>query len=230
MLATKPDRLWYAGRAVAESVKSLAWRYAVAGEPFRIDTVPPRQAAASFLARVKDLATEPLELPVVSSRGPRQQITRSMERLRGLSLEERKRAYQEGRVRDQRAWYTTKAAWNDGRANLWTGLTLAFEAVGGVAAVALVLQPQLLDLPAIAATVVAAATAWVQTKQHRMLAAAYALASRELEEIDYLIDDQTTEEQWAHFVEQAEGGIPREHTMWRASRSGSVGSISSRGP
>ena len=36
-LTTKAERLWYEARAVAESVKSLAWRYAVGSEPFRVD-------------------------------------------------------------------------------------------------------------------------------------------------------------------------------------------------
>ncbi len=30
----RPDRLWYEGRAAAESVKTIAWRYAVQGAPF----------------------------------------------------------------------------------------------------------------------------------------------------------------------------------------------------
>jgi len=36
----KPERTWYEGRAAAESVKTLSWRYAIGGEPFnvRVDT------------------------------------------------------------------------------------------------------------------------------------------------------------------------------------------------
>ena len=34
LLRAQPERDWYSGRAVAESVKTLAWRFAVQGEPF----------------------------------------------------------------------------------------------------------------------------------------------------------------------------------------------------
>jgi hypothetical protein len=36
VLATKPDVLRYQGRAAAETAKSLGWRYAVGGRPFRV--------------------------------------------------------------------------------------------------------------------------------------------------------------------------------------------------
>src|ERR1035438_4959533 len=32
--AMRPDRLWYSGRAVAESAKSLAWRYMTGADPY----------------------------------------------------------------------------------------------------------------------------------------------------------------------------------------------------
>ena len=34
LLQARPDRLWYDGRAVAESAKTLTWRYLVGGSPF----------------------------------------------------------------------------------------------------------------------------------------------------------------------------------------------------
>src|SRR5207302_6805717 len=43
ILTLKPERGWYAGRALAESVKTLAWRYAVAGEPFARPGSEPRE-------------------------------------------------------------------------------------------------------------------------------------------------------------------------------------------
>src|SRR5690349_2934788 len=35
-LARRPESRWYEGRAAAESVKTLAWRYAVGGKPFAV--------------------------------------------------------------------------------------------------------------------------------------------------------------------------------------------------
>lgn len=36
-LSQRPDHRWYKARAGAESVKTLAWKYAVGGEPFGIN-------------------------------------------------------------------------------------------------------------------------------------------------------------------------------------------------
>lgn len=56
-------------------------------------------------------------------------------------------------------------------------------------------------------------------KQHESLATAYALASSELRSIADLLHGVEKEEEWAKFIDEAEGAISREHTMWRAARS-----------
>src|SRR6266853_2951693 len=48
----KPERTWYEGRAAAESVKTLSWRYAVGGEPFNVGTRPERETEELFLRQV----------------------------------------------------------------------------------------------------------------------------------------------------------------------------------
>src|ERR671915_332288 len=42
LLRTRPHRFWYDGRAAAESVKTLSWKYAVGGDPFVIDETSAR--------------------------------------------------------------------------------------------------------------------------------------------------------------------------------------------
>ncbi|HET6209280.1 MAG TPA: DUF4231 domain-containing protein, partial [Jatrophihabitans sp.] len=49
-----PERAWYDGRALAESVKTLTWKYAVGGDPFPIDAGRP-QAAAAFVCLLDQL-------------------------------------------------------------------------------------------------------------------------------------------------------------------------------
>ena len=75
------------------------------------------------------------------------------------------------------------------------------------------------DLLGLASAVVAGGAAWVQAKQHQTLATAYAVTSQELSTISGQVDWASTEQEWAHFVDQAEEAISREHTLWRASRS-----------
>src|ERR1019366_6091410 len=51
----KPERTWYERRAVAESVKTLSWRYAVGGEPFNIGVDSEPRVAELFLDRLNTL-------------------------------------------------------------------------------------------------------------------------------------------------------------------------------
>src|SRR5437868_1033768 len=51
--ATKPEQDWYDGRALAESVKTLAWRYAVGGKPF--PTALGSDVDHLFIERIRSL-------------------------------------------------------------------------------------------------------------------------------------------------------------------------------
>ena len=66
-------------------------------------------------------------------------------------------------------------------------------------------------------TVASGIIAWVKLRQHATLARAYSLTAFELSAIASLIDSIATEDDWARFVEDAEGAISRESTMWAAS-------------
>jgi SMODS and SLOG-associating 2TM effector domain 1 len=63
------------------------------------------------------------------------------------------------------------------------------------------------------------ALAWLQIKQYSSLAESYSVAAHELSLIESLLDASYTEDSWAHFVNEAENAISREHTTWRARRS-----------
>jgi len=218
LLTTKPDKTWYQGRAAAESAKTLAWRYAVGGEPFRADAPDPVRLDRQFLERLGEILRPLDDIALIPSVERSDQITPWMRRLRGRSLEERRRAYREGRILDQQRWYATKAAYNDKRARQWGAVMLAFELAGVVLLLARAVGLLTLDLGGIAAAVAGTAAAWVQTKQHAALAAAYSVTARELGQVAVEVDDPTTEDEWAKFVGHAEDAVSREHTLWLASR------------
>lgn len=219
LLKTKPERTWYEGRAAAESVKTLSWRYAVGGEPFNIGSTKTEaevedlflRQLASVLEILKDL-----ELTPPTSSG--EQISGRMREVRAASLGDRKAAYDQGRVVDQQAWYRKKAAWNKVRAARWTMGMLVIE-VGGVAAGILKAVGILAgDFLGFVGALVASMTAWLQTKQHRTLASAYTVTTLELASVLTKIHHQHTESDWAKFVSDAEEAFSREHTLWKASR------------
>lgn len=217
LLSAKPEQSWYDARAVAESAKTLAWRYAVGGSPFPVGTADS-STESEFLTRLRQLPDGlpggALIPPVAGSR----QMTAAMKELRRESLEVRQAAYRQGRVEDQQTWYACKAQRSRHRADSWNLALLVAEASAAVGAVLKAASILDIDLLGVSGAIIAAATAWLQTRQHEMLATQYTIASLELGAIAELIPISGGEREWAEFVDQAEEAISREHTMWKASR------------
>jgi hypothetical protein len=217
LLATQPAKAWYQGRAAAESVKTLAWRYAVGGHPF-VAGMSQHDADQLFIERCRQILNDLSTLDVGTS--GESQITDGMRALRAESLERRKAVYSHDRLEDQRSWYSDKANWNRKRRDGWQIALLGFEVAGVVAAIARAAGSLHVNVLGLAAACAAAATAWLQTRQHEQLATAYALTAQELANVKGLVTHQPDDddETWAVFVQDAEEAISREHTMWRASR------------
>jgi len=211
----QPERQWYQGRAVAESVKSLAWCYAVGGEPFPLsgDETADR-VLADRLHRILNELRE-LDLPPVPNGS---QVTPQMRALRSAPLEDRRRSYLADRVDDQRKWYTRKASSNRMSGNAWAGAAAVASAAGlilGLFRMAAILD---VDLLGVLGTVGAAANSWIQFRQHRTLSTSYAVAAQDLGLVYDSASASQLEDDWAHFVSDAEEAISREHTMWLARR------------
>lgn len=215
LLSVKPERSWYEGRAAAESVKTLAWRYAVGGRPFGTSE---SDADDKFLGRLGDILTDLHDLSLQPGPEGGQQVTPTMRDLRAKPLSGRQEAYRVGRIEDQRDWYSRKAKWNDDRARLLRIVALVLEGVGVVAGIITVVGAVTADLLGLVAAAIATVAAWMQTKQHETLARAYSVTAQELAAVRTDWEANRTDEEWATFVDQAEEAISREHTLWRASR------------
>ena len=69
-LTIQPEKSWYQGRAVAESVKSLSWRYAAAGDPFaRTDEASREADSRARKCHLKQSRNVPPLLPSTPGRG-----------------------------------------------------------------------------------------------------------------------------------------------------------------
>ena len=223
LLTERPDRQWYESRAAAESAKTLAWRYAVAGQPFGLadqghDHDHDQQAAEELLLHRFSTITGNLTglvMPVDGAEGL--QVTPEMRRMRALSLDERRQSYRIGRIEDQRRWYGKRARQHGRSVTRWSVFLAAMEALGLIAAMLGAVQLINIDLPGIAGALAAGGLAWVQTRQHQQLTNAYAIAAQELGHIESRIEWPSTEIEWAHFVDEVEEAISREHTLWWAS-------------
>jgi hypothetical protein len=218
LLKERPERTWYEGRAAAESVKTLSWRYSVGGEPFGIGAQSERDTEKLFLRQLDAVIGMLKDLHIAPPSGAGQQITEAMRKLRSQSLDERRHAYEMGRVANQQEWYRRKANWNAKRAIRWTLAMIVVEIIGVIAAILKAVGLLDGDVLIFAGAVVAAMAAWLQTKQHQTLATAYAVTSIELASVRTKIAWQTNENDWGKFVSEAEEAFSREHTLWKASR------------
>jgi hypothetical protein len=213
---TRPDRLWYDGRAAAESAKSLAWRYAVCGDPFPGDAGPAAdRALLDQLHAVMDVVPGSHLLPQEASG---EQVTAVMRSLRDDDLDSRRAAYCEFRLRDQQAWYGDGARRNERSLQRWTKVLLGIEFLGAMGCLLQATDQVDFNVAGIAGTLVAAGVAWAEARQHGTVASAYAVAHHELGLVLARSAQVDTEEEWAEFVGEGEEAISREHMLWRASR------------
>ncbi|MET8624782.1 DUF4231 domain-containing protein [Kitasatospora sp. NPDC004669] len=220
-----PQGLWYEGRAAAESVKTLAWKFAVRADAYQPPprSLPDAEGLYRFqLARVLGAFRDsPVAVPAsgVELAG----ITEAMRDLRDQPLAVRREVYLNERIRVQHDWYRGKSRYC-ARAGYWTGvLGVLLPALGLVLAVLRALGAFTYDALGTVSAVAASVTAWAQLRQYRPLAAAYGLAADELELIRSQLarldlESVDAEEIWARLARDAEDAVSREHTTWQARR------------
>ncbi len=214
--SVRPEETWYDGRALAESAKSLSWRYAVAAAPFARVVADARAAYVDGLTMLLHDAP-PTSIRPTSAPA----VTESMQALRDSPLEVRREVYLRDRVEDQRAWYSGKAERNETLAYRWGLALLTVEIAGIPAALARAVGLVNFDLAGVVAAFIGAGAAWLAVRQYGTNARAYTYAAHELSIVYQRLLAVTDEAAWAAEVADAEEAISREHTMWRASRSGS---------
>ncbi|SMC98044.1 DUF4231 domain-containing protein [Lentzea albidocapillata] len=207
-----PELKWNAGRTVAERVKSLAWRYAVAGAPFHGGAQDPRRAFELAVAdAVRDHRGKVL---LTSANDTGEQV---MTELRTRPFDERRTTYREDRVRPQLQWYRDRSAMNETRANVFRVLMIAGELVAIVFAILRINGVWDVDLSGVMAAAVAGGAAWIGLRQYENLSVGYAAAAGELAEIYHRLP-HAVESDWASTVAETEAVIGKEHSTWLASR------------
>jgi hypothetical protein len=209
---------WYNARAVAESIKTISWRYAVKAEPYNI---PDNDAKTLFIKAIKhiiDMNHDFKECIEAEYSGSTQHnIPNNMTAVRLLSLQERFNFYQINRVMEQKDWYTKKSLLNKKR-SLQFFLLLIF--ISFVLLILLILSfmktsnnvlfpiGSLLSMISILFT-------WIQTKKYKELEKSYALTAHEIGFIE-TTGINTDEKLFSDYVSNTENAFSREHTQWIA--------------
>ena len=212
----KADQDWYKCRALAESIKTLAWRYAMRAQPF--DDARTQDARRDFLIFLKAIFKANQHIgPRIAGLSPDgQQITPEMDALRERPLYERKDFYLTNRIKEQRKWYAGKARHNKKRLKVWIGICVLVYAAATISVLARIRYPHAMfptePLIVIASTLVG----WIQIKRYAELASAYSLTAHEIGIVEDRATDAKTELQFSDFVNESELAFSREHTQWIA--------------
>ncbi|MBK5164828.1 DUF4231 domain-containing protein [Burkholderia sp. R-70211] len=214
-LATgRPDRIWYNGRALAESVKTSTWRYMMKAEPFdaNLDVRP------LFMTRLKTIFDQNKSVAksmVDFADGV--QITDYMRNTRALPLDQRKALYENERTVEQQKWYARKAQYNKKKANSFFLFLCLLNAAAVISTLLKIAYPDPKFWPTdILVTCSAALLSWIQAKRFQELSSAYSLAAYEIGFIREQLARITTEKKFSLFVSDAENAFSREHTQWVA--------------
>jgi hypothetical protein len=212
LLQMRPERDWREGQMIADSVESLAWRFAVGGEPF---PAPHLRAEELFLSELGEIGRAGRELGVGTavSKPP---ITQAMRTLRAEPFQTRKAAYLENRLTQRQRQYAEKAGFHARRARRWRAFVLCSNALGVCAALLTALVWRT-NVAGVAATVTTAAIAWLETRQHEALGESYGLAVRDLDLMKARVERADQESQWARLVDEAEKIVQQ---GWPGSRPG----------
>jgi hypothetical protein len=215
----KPEQWWYRCRALAESSKTLTWRYMMHATPFNGQVM---EAKLRFRDELHAMLRENIDTAkaITNDWSGNNQITRAMEDIRAMKRAERMAYYLQYRVDDQRAWYNHKSKSNRASARRWVWVSVVSYLLAGSMVLIRIARPDMQNWPIEPLIVVAASViGWMQIKKFNELAAAYTVAAHEIGMIRPKADAVKSDDQFSEFVNDAEKAFSREHTLWIARQS-----------
>ena len=214
----RDDKVWYDCRAIAESTKTVAWRFMMRAAPFKDDST----AKVLFIDQLRRIRKARPSTPInwaYNRNADFQSITSFMVCVRQKPAKEHQELYLESRLRDQKMWYLNKIKVNSAKENRWFWAVVVLQilavsfAIIRACSAGLPVNPLPLLL-----TLTACAIAWSQLKRYSELAQSYSVAVQELGDQEAIALDIEQEDAFLTLVEQVEETVSREHTMWCARR------------
>lgn len=216
----KYEDIWYRGRALAESVKTLTWRFMTKSEYFE-DNLSLENAEKRFTERIKEIIEEFMDInsSLKASDVRKDIVTPKMLEIRNLDLQGRKDFYLRNRIDNQIDWYTTKADTNKTKYENWFWAVIIVQLLAIISIVFLIICPGSdYNFVGIFTTLSASFFSWLQLKKYQENKEAYNTAMSELNLIKNEAKYINIEEKFAKFVLDSENAMSREHTMWLAQK------------
>ena len=220
LMIKKYEDIWYRGRALAESIKTLSWRYMTKSEYFD-STISDEDAKKRFISRIKEIKSEFQDIEKELS--PNDLIlgfiTEKMEEIRSKSLDQRKTFYFKQRIQNQIDWYASKSSVNKRKyEHLFLGVVIT-QFLSVIYIVFLIIKPDFnFNFVGFLTTLSASFLSWLQVKKYQENKEAYITALSELNMIKIQFSEINTEEKFAKFVLDSENAMSREHTIWLAQK------------
>ncbi|HEY3317652.1 MAG TPA: DUF4231 domain-containing protein [Coriobacteriia bacterium] len=209
------DNLWFDARAVAESLKTMTWRYMMHGRPYE-SGLTKKDADDRFFSEIAEVLDEQADVAnrlKCPENAP--EITDKMREVRGMPWEERLHIYVQDRVRDQKQYYGRRSNEHRRSAQQWSAIVFALQVVAIVAAVWTVARGGT-DLSGLAVAWAGFGMTWTQTNQYSTLAHSYGMTAQEFALIESKMQLVESNASLVRHVEEAELAASREHTMWVA--------------
>lgn len=213
------DKTWYSARAVAESVKTVTWRYIMRAEPYQ-DT-GDEVARHAFITDLQQILEQNKQLAQIftGEKATKEAISQEMARIRSLPLKERISLYLTDRIDEQRLWYCKKATQNKRQAFDWFILMCIAQVFALIFVLVRIAKPMWSGLPVdVCIVCAAAALTWIQLKRFQELSTAYSLTAHEISLLREYSQDVSNDAKFSDFVNDAENAFSREHTQWQARR------------
>ena len=215
MAWAKPQKVWYGTRALAESVRTVSWRYMMRAVPYEAGT--STQAQRLFTETLKQILDDNDVSQHAIARSDGDQVTKAMNDRRSANIEERKTTYRTERIEDQLSWYRKKAKLNKRNAAWWFIGSMMIHSCAIAVSIAVIIWPEWKYSPTdILLTCAGAAMAWLQTKRFQELASSFSLTAHEISILKERLNTISREDEFSEFVGDAENAFSREHTQWRA--------------
>ncbi|MEN2412922.1 DUF4231 domain-containing protein [Flavobacterium mesophilum] len=216
----KYEDIWYRGRALAESTKTLTWRFMMKSEYFEYN-LTELEANDRFISRIREIINEFRDInnSLKADDLKKKPITTKMLETRNLLLEDRKKFYLENRISNQIEWYSSKADSNKTKYENWFWAVIAVQFFAILSIIFLIFFPNSdFNLVGLFTTLSSCFFSWLQLKKYQENKEAYNTALSELNLIKNQAQFINSDEDFATFVLDSENAMSREHTLWIAQK------------
>ncbi|OXM84578.1 DUF4231 domain-containing protein [Paenibacillus rigui] len=212
------EKIWFGCRAVAESIKTISWKYMMSADPFTSSIESSKKELISSLQNILTSNKSIISHMLITNES-NQSIPDTMTNVKLLDLNKRKSLYIENRVSNQLEWYQKKAENNKTLEERWFYCTIFLQVVALTLAIIFANNPTIpLNLTGFFVTLSTTTLAWIKLKQYQELSQAYSVTAAEISLILQKSEFINSDETLSNYVADAENAFSREHTLWIARR------------